>query len=53
MTVDSAYYIERKKISADVSYSFQMESVGDEAMHIYLVNPDGTRTELTNEVLTP
>jgi hypothetical protein len=46
MTVDSAYFAEQKERDEDTEFPFEIESIGDEAMRVYLIK-DGVRYRLT------
>jgi hypothetical protein len=45
MTVDSAYRPEQKEPDEDNSFEFEIESLGDEAMRVYIIR-DGVRYRL-------
>lgn len=45
MTVDSAYFLEPKERDADTEFPFEIESIGDEAMRVYIIK-DGNRYRL-------
>jgi hypothetical protein len=42
MTVDSAYFAEQKERDEDTEFPFEIESIGDEAMRVYIIK-DGNR----------
>ena len=49
MTVDSFYFPEVYELDDEVNYFFNMESIGEEAIEVYLVLADGTRIKLVEE----
>jgi hypothetical protein len=49
MTVDSFYTPEVYELDDEVNYFFNHESIGAEAIKVYLVLEDGTRIELVQE----
>lgn len=47
MTIDSTYQPELKARDSEVEYPFSFESLGEEAVKVYLVKDDGSRVLLT------
>lgn len=48
MTIDSTYEPEVRERDAEVEYPFTFESIGEEALQVYLINEiTGARTLLT------
>lgn len=52
MTIDSFYFPEPKSRDNEVEYPFTMESLGEDAIRVYLIRADGTRVLLTREGAT-
>lgn len=46
MTIDSRYEPQRRNRDNEVEYSFKHESIGEDAIKVYLVKEDGTRVLL-------
>jgi hypothetical protein len=49
MTVDSFYFPEVYELDDDVEYFFEMESIGAEAIKVYLVLDTGERILLVQD----
>lgn len=47
MTIDSRYKAETRYRDSEVEYPFTFESIGEDAVKVYLVKEDGTRVLLT------
>jgi hypothetical protein len=52
MTIDSRYESQPKARDKEVEYPFRHESIGEEAIKVYLIKADGTRVLLTREGAT-
>ena len=47
MSIDSVYFPERRLRDEEVEYPFTFESLGEDAVKVYLIKADGTRILLS------
>jgi hypothetical protein len=49
MTIDSTYKPELNERHEGVEYAFSFESIGEEAVKVYILRDDGSRIQLSRE----